>query len=188
MGEGRAPFPPMLLRANRASSEELFLNPAVLIVRAKGLFVYPFPYLQQYGLSIASQSFSAGFKCSRAEKKKSRGKKNDAFPPALIICGAGVTWTGATGAYKDLCAGKGIRLQPRNEWGRSALAQCAERGASAMFPRRWVGSAIPVRWSLAASELGRFARSGKAGNLSSFLASPHPGPARAEILPRKRPN
>lgn len=51
------------------------------------------------------------------EKKKSRReeKKSDALPPPLIICGAGVARAGATGAYKDLCAKKGIRLQPRNE-------------------------------------------------------------------------
>lgn len=56
------------------------------------------------------EGFSAGFKCSRREEEKS-----DALPPPLIICGAGVARAGATGAYKDLCAKKGIRLQPRNK-------------------------------------------------------------------------
>ena len=68
------------------------------------------------------EGFSAGFKCSNVEKKSGgKKKKSDALPPPLIICGAGVARAAATGAYKDLCARKGVRLQPRNEWGRSAL-------------------------------------------------------------------
>lgn len=149
----------------------------------------PIHALQQNGPSIASGGFSTGCKCSSAEKNPEK-RKSDALPPPLIICGAGVTRAGATGAYKDLCAGKGIRLQPRNEWGRSALAQRAQPRALAICSGLWVGSASCPRdsgWRVLGdghsplrSREG-LPEAGELGDRSSLLASPHPGPAGAAI-------
>ncbi|XP_064234997.1 uncharacterized protein LOC135275910 [Aotus nancymaae] len=96
----------------------------------RSIFVRPIRALQQNGPSMASWGFSSRFKCTCAEK--AGGEKSNTFPPPLIICGAGVTRAGANGAYKDLCARKGIRLQAQRESGRSAHAQCTQLGDSAI--------------------------------------------------------
>lgn len=117
--------------------------------------------------------------------KKCRGGGATPLPPPLIICGSGVTQAGATGAYKDLCARKGIRLQPRTNGG-----EAHSHSSSSPAPRQFVPAAgfgtpalpwIPDGWSLATSGLGTFSRSWEARNRSFLLASPHPGPARAAI-------
>ena len=101
------------------------------------------------------------------------------LPPPLIICGAGVTQAGATGAYKDLCAGKGIRLQPQTNGGaapsHTAPSPAPRQFALASGSGPSVVPGNPNERLLAASGLEGFAKSGKAGNLSFLLASPHPG-------------
>ena len=167
MGEGRAPFPPKLLQANLDGSEKLFLDPAVLIVGAKGLyFVCPIRALQHNGPQSHWGGFQFGSNALALKKsRRKKKKKSDGRPPPLIICGAGVTRAGATGAYKDLCAGKGIRLQARNEWGRSALVPCAPAicNGGGWVSQRPPGSrkaGLEGR-SFAGQGLGTFTRSGK---------------------------
>lgn len=122
---------------------------------------------------------AVSWQVSNAQALKKIQREKERRPPfPLIICGAGITQAGATGAYKDLCAGKGNRLQPRN------VGEAHSHGAPNPAPRKFApvaGSGPPDApglqdgGSLAALGLGRFARSGKAVNLSSLLASPHPG-------------
>lgn len=199
MGEGRAPFQPRFCGLIGLDLKS-FPEPCRAYRRDKGTLFLCVQFLRCSKMALQShfEGFSAGFKCSNVEKKSGgRKKKSDALPPPLIICGAGVARAAATGAYKDLCARKGVRLQPRNEWGRSALAPGAQTPASAICSCRWVGSSCGPRdpaWQL--SRAGHspppgwegLQKAGKLGALSSLLASPHPGPTRTAIPPRKRPN
>lgn len=89
------------------------------------------------------------------------------FPPPFIVGGAGVTQAAATGAYKDLCAGTGIRLHRARTLGEcggggeggGALARFARLRVWAVCPGRRVR---PARGPRDPGWLGRFARSRKA--------------------------
>lgn len=145
MGEGHSPFQPRHLQANRAGSEKLFLNHASLIVGTRGLYfrVSSSCAAAKWPFSLILRGSRQGSIALALKKKNPEGKKekSDALPPPLIICGVGVARAGATGAYKDLCGGKRIRLQPRNKSGRRALSQGAQPRASPNCNCRWVETA-----------------------------------------------
>lgn len=160
--------------------------------------------LQKYGHSIASGWFLGGVHMLQLWGKKKKncrvgwgGQKATPFPPPLIIGGAGVTQAAATGAYKDLCAGKGIRLQPRTQGGGEARSHRPPSLASGHLAPA-AGASPPAgprdpRWLAGhhspASGLGRFARSRKseASELPlGIIATPRTCRCRNSL--RKRPN
>lgn len=144
-GRGRHPSAGVC-GAHPAASEELFLSPTRLIAGEAGLFGCTYLCVSK-PCATEIRPFNRLWAVSRkgsnapALKKNAGGQKATPSPPPLIIGGAGVTQAAATGAYKDLCAGKGIRLRPRTEEGRSALAQFAQPRVWAIRPGRRVRSA-----------------------------------------------
>lgn len=173
MGEGKAPFR-RCLRANPAAWEELFPSPIVLIVGEAALFgdthfCVPKPCATE--IWPCNRIWAVSQKGSNApalkRKKKCRGQKATPFPPPFITGGAGGTQAAATGAYKDLSAGKGIRLQPRAE-GAEAHSHRAPSLASGRFAPA-AGSGPPAvprvlgGWSLSPSGLEALPEARKLG-------------------------
>lgn len=141
-GGGVPPFPPRLLRANRPGSQELFLNLEMLNRRDPSLFLgVQFVHCSKMALQpllwVSRRGSKAPVLGKREKNEPERGEISDAFPPPLIICAAGVGRAGATGAYKDLCAGKGIRLQAPSEWGetRAGTVRAAWRFREVQRPK-----------------------------------------------------